>query len=1165
MTTQQNRFSQHLIRNWPLYDTSSITTALEHLRRGQPTEVPLTISFKLRVSGEKMKVFRNTHMRIACMKYDVLTLLQRDLHRIAKGTTDAPLTREIIGCAQSLLGEILPATEIIAALSNELLVISDQGSGIWLAANIAVAIAKADQVHQPGLHWLGTYLEAWYEQKTDRRVDATMQNAANAKRKVKVLEGDVTLTEERPFYTSEQLRIIRFSILFRKLIQERVEARATALNIARLTEQSERASIDRQEQALLIRAISRRSMRQASAMLCNAILDTLSFTLTAKEETRLELNSLKQALDALLSKSMRDNKRIPASDAAVPEQQRRLLIFHIIEALNNEASIELRYRDAFQWLRLQLQAWIRVNPSSDDATIRSDNRSVSRLYWAEALRRFLEAIAPPVTDVLLTVNLAEKRLRGIDDGALTLTDTLSACYGCICTPYKYPLSSVLRKGVFSKCAEGVVGWAQQVLDDLDMRNIAVPPNRALRLTGDVQPNGKEISAIELLHSRRVSHLDDIYWLWLQEEAVYAAAAAREVPAGPDVGKALGDPLKDRTSTRKRRRKTFRGRRTSVLGRGYLGKRGARRILRWFLSDENLLAVLAELDVLLYPDLYESDRVSQARQYPHPYWVRRERRRLGAVRPSHQNSQQSNRPLRLGKLSRVQLLRLRAQLREQRRYKAQFDGIRKDIERFVEKAPPSFPYVQRPIFTVKQIKDLPFEARADAGLSYEERKQQYDRSVDWFNDFRPARSDPFAIFPPERLFNIERLAAQELEEAAAHIYEVDLQPIYFPRTMYPNYSPLSFTLLHNLHPHKGSEPYRFVFVCDLVCEEAEEHEHLQYKPQPMDKTNKVLPAAQQREFTNFPGFTFQRPPHSTFLFFPVEFGDKYQGRILREVVKRQRSKPQRCATDCKFAKTGKHLASCAQTAVLTTAAICMEEDNNGWPEWYVRLPVRIPVPPCGVLPTAIMGVHEDEGRYYFATTSFTGQLIEVGEISIPSHIRQETQRGNVNDNYVFELAHAIVRQSQQYTQRAFIGVEDTNWKRGKIAVSASDNRIRFSVPRQRTIEILQYKTAQAGILVPELVSGISPVRDCGSCGHHYEESRVRELRVHSCLYCQMQGQRRTLIINTGSGDTQRLICSHCGRSWAIKEPIFSCARCGVQVYAHYNTALAVARSTMLRLA
>ncbi len=189
-----------------------------------------------------------------------------------------------------------------------------------------------------------------------------------------------------------------------------------------------------------------------------------------------------------------------------------------------------------------------------------------------------------------------------------------------------------REGVFNDCAENIVAWAQQVLDDLNARGIVVPQNSAPMPTEKDQTKKGSISATKLFRSRRVSHLVDIYRLWMREEAAYASAAGREVPAGPDAGKRLGDPLKDRTNARKRRRDRARPRRTTVLGPGYLGKRGARRILRWFLTDEQLQATLTELDVLIYPDLYPPQRVEQARRYPHPYWVRRVTQRLGAVRP-----------------------------------------------------------------------------------------------------------------------------------------------------------------------------------------------------------------------------------------------------------------------------------------------------------------------------------------------------------------------------------------------------------------------------------------------------------------------------------------------------------------------------------------------------
>jgi hypothetical protein len=1169
MTTLHYLMRQMTIHNWPINEPNLIAAALEKLQRDQPETVTLTMSMKLRVSKEKIELLRKAHTRITCMKADILTLLQDDLQRLAEGATDERLIAEIVGIARGLVGQERPAEHIIDKLFTELSTVKAQGTSVGLATAVANAFADATEVQQPGLYWVATYLEGWYSQQNENRINEILEKATNAERKRKTTVNGVESNVVEPRYTVEQLRIIRYSLLLRKRMQERVESRAATLSIVRLAEQIEGCTSDPDEQVRLLKSATRRSAGNASMMLCRTIVDASARALSTEEKSEQQLVALSQALIELHRTIARRTKSQGISTTNEANEQ-QLLISHIIAALVGEASVDQRYHEAFLWLRGQLDAWVAIKASSDKDIEKDIKNLVGRRRYAILLCRFLEATAPPMTDVFLAANLAEKRIRGIGDGAQMLSDILSACYSSICSIYKYPVSGVLRKGVFNDCAEGIVGWAQLVLDDLDARGIEIPQNRAPLQTSKSQAKKGSISAAKLFRSWRVSYLGDIYWLWMREEAVYAAAAAREVPAGPDAGKRLGDPLKDRTSSRKRRRERARPRPISVLGPGYVGKRGARRILRWFLTDEQLQATLAELDVLIYPDLYPPQRVEQARRYPHPYWVRRVTQRVGAVRPSNQRQRASKQPIRLGKLRRTQLLRVRDQLREQRRYKAQFDAIGNDIRRFVEKAPPSFPYVQRPLFTESQIKALPFEARVDVGLSYEERTQQYAQNAKWFHDFRPSHGDPLAIYSAEHLFDIERLAAQEFEAAAARIYRADLQPIYFQRTMYANYEPNSFALIHHRQQHQGQERYRFVFACNLICEEAEEYEELRHRVQFGREAEKAKSgksnnkAEQPPEFTNFPGFSFVQPENSTLVFFPVEFGDKYQGEFLRDLLDRQRKAPLRCAEKCEFAKTGKHSPTCAPPAVLTTATIGIEQDEQGWQEWYVFLPIPVSVPTCNMLPDAIMGVHEDQGRYYYAVMSFNGQALEVGEILLPAHVGPNTRRGKTSDNYVYELAHAIVRQSQKQSYHAYIGVEDTSWKSASVDVSAAINRARFAVPRQRIIEVVELKAAQSGTLVPDVIPGISPVRDCGTCGHRFEESRVRDLRVTTCFHCQLGGQRHTLTAMSDPEGSKYWICSHCGRTWQEMEPVFSCSHCGVRMYAHYNTALVTARRTMTRM-
>ncbi|HEU4329030.1 MAG TPA: hypothetical protein VFS21_38180 [Roseiflexaceae bacterium] len=173
----------------------------------------------------------------------------------------------------------------------------------------------------------------------------------------------------------------------------------------------------------------------------------------------------------------------------------------------------------------------------------------------------------------------------------------------------------------------------------------------------------------------------------------------------------------------------------------------------------------------------------------------------------------------------------------------------------------------------------------------------------------------------------------------------------------------------------------------------------------------------------------------------------------------------------------------------------DPNGRGHDEWFAHLPVSISTPPCQVQPNAVTGFHEREGKFYFATIDLQGQLLDTGEVIVPSHVGIHTLRGKTSKNFAYEIAWNIVRQSRSEQYTACIGIEDTSWKRDNVEVSAERNRQVFAFPYERIVTIAQLKIAQEGMLPLTQIRGVAPSRDCGYCGERLKSGS--NIRLTGC--------------------------------------------------------------------
>jgi hypothetical protein len=364
---------------------------------------------------------------------------------------------------------------------------------------------------------------------------------------------------------------------------------------------------------------------------------------------------------------------------------------------------------------------------------------------------------------------------------------------------------------------------------------------------------------------------------------------------------------------------------------------------------------------------------------------------------------------------------------------------------------------------------------------------------------------------------------------------------------------AFALLFYQRFRHDTTSVRYIFVCDLVGEHAVERDDLIAREHGLPDATQYL--------VNVPHQPFERPEAASFVFFPIEIGDDYQARILLDLIQ-QRTAPKKCKDGCRFKETGMHLPGCAPEAVISTAGIVREDSRAGQPNWYVHLPVPIPTQPCTTIPDAVIGLHEHGGNYFFAVIDLDGKLIDIGEIVVPDHVGPETAKGQTSDNFAFEMARAMFRQSMTQAYTAYIGVEKTGWKRGQMSTSAAENRERLAFPRERIFEIACYKATMSGQLVPKHIGGVAPTRDCANCGYRYADDHgVRSRAVQHCFHCHALNMRHTLMPTTTRNNQAGVRCTGCNRVWSTKEFQFRCTRCGWQQHAKYNAAVVVARRTL----
>jgi hypothetical protein len=573
--------------------------------------------------------------------------------------------------------------------------------------------------------------------------------------------------------------------------------------------------------------------------------------------------------------------------------------------------------------------------------------------------------------------------------------------------------------------------------------------------------------------------------------------------------------------------------------------------KWLLPPHKRDEAIEDLTVLIYPRSYSKERREQARQKPHPYWVKRQKRGVSAVRPSQYRAKRSNRPVRYREMSHRQRVQFREQLREQARHVEEFSEFEQALDRFLESAPPAPPHIEPMLLTEQEIAALPPEAQIDPPTSFEAHRAAYEQRLGWFADFIPSGSSHHDEHTDEKLFDVETMAARELEVSAAELLQGSGHPIRFTRTMDVRLSNKTCGLFYYVRERHGYQDYRYILACELVGDTADERSRLIQKD--TERTAKDV----ENYFVNWPTVRFTRPANTSMQFFGVEMGGKHQARILREFIDWRLREP-------------KNKETIAKVDILS------EHGKSGRVEWFTHVAVPVQTPSCNRPVKEIIGFHEYEGQYYFAVIDLDSRVVEFGEIMLPETIKPKTDDGMTNDNFAFETATCMVRQSirreegagdneDDGTWGAFIGIEDTDWKREQVDTDPVQNRQNVSTPRERIIHIATYKAAMERLPPPRVVKGVAPSRDCGQCGYRIEgNTGIKDRTVTRCFVCEASNRAYELKDCTDEAGALYKHCSTCDRVWQEQEPQYRCRQCGYQQHARYNAALVTAKRTLQKL-
>lgn len=475
-----------------------------------------------------------------------------------------------------------------------------------------------------------------------------------------------------------------------------------------------------------------------------------------------------------------------------------------------------------------------------------------------------------------------------------------------------------------------------------------------------------------------------------------------------------------------------------------------------------------------------------------------------------------------------LIRLKSSLNETIQIAQSLTDLRNAIETFLSTKPPSYP----------SIEETSASEECKASLHGD-----YISSLRWFVLEEGDYADKFVSE------SREIRARDRLLKAATKLKPPSFQTIPFIRTMRPG-AGRGFALLFDIVNQQ------YVLAVSL---------NRAIPPSHATETIAQPKVGDNLHYINFPATHFQSSTRIRYELFPLECGQDYQDRFLRDIIVRQLQE-QQDLNQRQRVQSGIDISleeSLPSRVPLGFARIACHWNEHRQPEFFLQVVATLPAPDRKPTPTAIVGLHEHETGYSYAIIDADGTVRRVGDISIPRHVDPAYGAKPNTSNYAFETAKSILQIAQE--SGGLIAFEDTSYRKRRVSVVREENRRTFRRPSARIFDIVTYKANAAGLSLPIRVQGISPSRDCGDCGVRLPKG-TKNLRQTTTVLCPSCGMCNSLLSNS-----RILVCPSCNaisqidQREVIKDILFICPQCySTPRLSRYNTAIAVARRAIDQL-
>jgi len=696
-------------------------------------------------------------------------------------------------------------------------------------------------------------------------------------------------------------------------------------------------------------------------------------------------------------------------------------------------------------------------------------------------------------------------------------------------------SARIFDGACRAAATMMILWVQNVAAFVERREAREPVENQRRRPSDAL-DGLTIEAL--------------YASWRRQAELYERASETIIPFGRHKGARLDE----------------------------IGRREARWLISHMLPKADLEQTLTYINQLLARD---RDLTDDALFVAHPYKTDdRHKRALQARRLIQRviDPPSGAEPTLLGLLQTDELTALRDELQEQIKTgavldhplalpefqetlaetiaaSAELETLQDAFETFLYGKPMNFPLIA----LVNPEGGYPIQAVAD-----------YQSSLKWFRP-NPDRLGDAEKYADERL---EARAREHLERASGRLRTPKLQPLPFIGT---------------IKPSTGGKATRFRDCALLFDEETGEYVFiamLRGQDDPLSNEEiaqrKALPQNAERwgklRYANFPLNSFQMPERVAIEIYPLEWGEtsarsrflRKRAPMLKALIEHQRQAQEALFNAARAAgqSDAEALAeSLAIKSVITTAKIVTRTNSVGKQDFFVQLTVRFPDAQRLDPSTSVIGIHEYRDGYSYAVIGMDGQPLrssdgveQVGDILIPCHV-DPTLSARKSKNYGHEVANAILRQAEG----AFVGIEDTGYRKEKGELSRERNREVFQRPSKLILAFLDYKARRIGLPAPLLVRNISPSRDCSACSVRLPKgtSGVKAEHLATCPNCSR-------ICHIDQEETE-VYCPSCQFIWhpgrwdKVIKRSFNCPSCLAPARpARHNTAIIVAQETLRKL-